>query len=167
MPYVVGRRYPFSSLKFLFLTICMALSQSVTALEVGSHVPEISLPTSVGRLSLDQYRGKVVYLDFWASWCAPCRHSFPWMNAIQSKYGALGLKVIAVNLDTSSDDWKRFLAAVPANFEIAFDPKGDVPRQFDVKGMPTSRIVMQHVGFNDESRNDLENAIQSAVGSKP
>ena len=67
-------------------------------------------------LDLGQYRGKVVYLDFWASWCEPCRKSFPWMNAMQKAYGERGLVIISVNVDTERKDADRFLKAMPAMF---------------------------------------------------
>lgn len=157
----------------LILALGLAAAPATMALERGSQAPDVDLTTAAGMFRLDKYRGSVVYVDFWASWCAPCRQSFPWMNDMQSKFGRQGLKVIAVNLDANSDDWKRFLASAPANFEIAFDPKGVLARRFEVKGMPSSvligrdgRVVLQHVGFNEGSRAKLEEAIQSTVETK-
>ncbi len=153
----------------LFL-ISWFFAQASFALESGSPVPNIELKTANGQIRLDQLRGKVVYVDFWASWCAPCRRSFPWMNDIQSKYAAQGLQVIGINLDANSDDARRFLAATPARFEVAFDPEGGAARRFEVKGMPTSvligrdgKVLSQHVGFNDEARDKLEAAMRSAL----
>src|SRR5579863_797355 len=68
-------------------------------------------------LDLNQYHGKVVYLDFWASWCKPCRQSFPWMNRMLDMYGDKGLVIIAVNLDEDRKDADRFLKEVPAKFQ--------------------------------------------------
>ena len=92
---------------------------------------------------------------------------------MQSKFGRQGLKVIAVNLDANSDDWKKFLASAPTNFDIAFDPKGVLARRFEVKGMPSSvligrdgRVVLQHVGFNESSRAKLEEVIQATIEAK-
>ena len=71
---------------------------TASAVDVGQPAPELPLPAGAPGLKLADYRGKVVYLDFWASWCGPCRQSFPWMNEIQEKYGKEGLAVIGVNV---------------------------------------------------------------------
>jgi cytochrome c biogenesis protein CcmG, thiol:disulfide interchange protein DsbE len=98
--------------------ICGTLVASLSpvhALETNMAAPEFELPTDNTTLKLAQYKGKVVYLDFWASWCGPCRQSFPWMNDIQQRFGGQGLHVIAVNLDTHPEDAKKFLAQTPHN----------------------------------------------------
>jgi cytochrome c biogenesis protein CcmG/thiol:disulfide interchange protein DsbE len=143
------------------------------AVETGQAAPAFSLPATGSEINLADYKGKVVYLDFWASWCGPCKQSFPWMNAMQTKYGPQGLKVIAVNLDANKADWKQFLDIVPANFVVAFDQKGMVARQYNIKGMPTSlligrdgKIIVQHAGFNAADRATLEQAIETLIGKK-
>ena len=105
-------------------------------------------------VSLSEFKGKVVYVDFWASWCGPCRKSFPWMNEIQKKYQDQGLAVVAINLDTDNELAQEFLKQVPANFSVRFNPEGDVARRFDLLGMPSSfmfnrqgQLVQHHVGF--------------------
>jgi len=128
------------------------------------------LPTaraSMPDLDLDQYRGKVVYLDFWASWCEPCRKSFPWMNAMQKAYGGRGLVVIAVNVDTVRNDADHFLRTVPANFQVLYDPAGDLAQRYRLVGMPSAflvdrdgRIVTHHVGFTSDSPRVEEAEIQ-------
>ena len=90
------------------------------------------------RLELAQFKGQVVYLDFWASWCAPCRESFPWMNRLQNELGHDGLVVIAVNVDRERADADRFLREHPAHFRIVYDPDGLLAEKFGVRGMPTS-----------------------------
>ena len=103
---------------------------------------------------LSEYRGQVVYIDFWASWCGPCRQSFPWMNELHDRYAEQGLVVVAVNLDESRDDARRFLDQVPARFPIVFHPEGNLPDQYGVQAMPSSylvdrdgRIVHRELGF--------------------
>jgi len=121
-------------------------------------------------LDLSQYRGKVVYLDFWASWCGPCRQSFPWMNAMQDKYGAKGLVVIAVNLDEQHADAVKFLDKIPANFKVVFDPQGSLAEQYDLVGMPSSFLIDQtgainhrHMGFLDSSPAKYEQEIRTLL----
>jgi len=106
------------------------------------------------KFNLEDYEGKVIYLDFWASWCIPCRKSFPWMNRIQQKYGTDKLVVIAVNLDKKRSLAENFLLEYPANFKILYDPAGKLAKYYQIKGMPSSIIfdqsgtpVAAHTGF--------------------
>ena len=121
-------------------------------------------------LDLSQYRGKVVLVDFWASWCAPCRHSFPWLNDMQAKYGARGLVVIGVNVDRERAEAERFLRDVPARFAIVYDPSGALASTYDVPGMPTSfvfgpdgKLIGKHIGFKQGSRAEREAELQQLL----
>jgi len=121
-------------------------------------------------VDLADFKGKLTYVDFWASWCGPCRQSFPWMNEMQAKYGARGLQVVGINLDRKRDDAERFLAELPATFTIAFDAAGDSAKRFGVKGMPTSvligpdgKVLYMHTGFRNEERAQLEGRITAAL----
>src|SRR5579872_6640471 len=92
-------------------------------------------------LDLAQYRNKVVYLDFWASWCAPCLQSFPWMTEIQRIYGSRGLVVVAVNVDRDNQLAHRFLQDKLVNFRIVYDPEGAIAKQYAIRDMPTSMLI--------------------------
>ncbi len=92
-------------------------------------------------LDLSAYRGKVVYLDFWASWCTPCRLSFPWMNEIQQSYGRSGLVVIGVNVDHDRALADEFLRASSPDFKIVYDPNGAIASQYNFRDMPTSVLI--------------------------
>lgn len=155
----------------LLLLLCSSVfSASVLALEVGERVPELDLPGKGQHVAIGKSLGKVIYIDFWASWCAPCRQSFPWMNAMQEKYKTQGLEIVGINLDEQPDDAERFLAKLPAKFTLAYDPQGVSAKACAVKGMPTSllvgrdgKVLLKHVGFNSESRDALERQIQAAL----
>jgi len=92
-------------------------------------------------LDLDSCRGQVIYLDFWASWCAPCRQSFPWMQATKNAYEHQGLTVIAIRLDHDRADAEQFLQRFHPGFAVQFDPQGAFAERFKVAGMPTSVII--------------------------
>ena len=123
-----------------------------------------------GQIDFSAYRGNVVYLDFWASWCEPCRESFAWMNDIHEQYQGKKFKIIAVNLDTNKDDARVFLDQVPAKFDIAYDPDGTTAQAYKLKGMPTSflidskgRIAAEKVGFKFSETKKLESKIRELV----
>jgi cytochrome c biogenesis protein CcmG, thiol:disulfide interchange protein DsbE len=155
---------------FLAILLSLGVTAEAHALDTGSAAPDFELAGAQGSVKLSSTAGSVVYLDFWASWCGPCKQSFPWLNSLQAKYGAKGLKVIGVNLDAKNEDAQKFLAQIPAAFPVAFDPKGTTPGLYGVKGMPTSfligkdgKIVFQHLGFRETDREDLEKQIETAL----
>lgn len=135
-------------------------------------VPAVSAGQSA--LNLDEYRGKVVYLDFWASWCVPCRKSFPWMNAMQAKYADRGLVVIGVNVDAEAADAQAFLAETPATFRIVYDPEGKLAEHYGLMGMPSSfvidrdgKVVANHVGFRESSPAEYEQQLRDLLSRQP
>lgn len=142
------------------------------ALDAGQPAPDIELAAGPGVEKLSKLKGKLVYVDFWASWCGPCRQSFPWMNEMQAKYGAKGLQIVGINLDAMRADADQFLAQLPAKFTLSFDSKGDTAKRFGVKGMPTSvligpdgTVLAVHQGFKDEDRKELEAKFVNALGA--
>lgn len=152
--------------------VAIATPWTAAAREPGAPAPDVALPdaTVPGLARLSDLRGRVVYLDFWASWCAPCRLSFPWMNEMQARHQGRGLQVVGVNLDAQRADALAFLQQVPARFPVAFDPAGVSPRAFGVRAMPTSvlidasgRVVAVHRGFHLDQRDRLEASLVAAL----
>ena len=122
------------------------------------------------RLGLSSHEGKVVYVDFWASWCVPCKGSFKWMNAMHGKYSEQGLVIIAVNVDSDQNAAARFLEEHPADFRLLYDPKAELATHYDLPAMPTSyvygpdgKLHSTHVGFQEENAADLEQTIVSLL----
>ena len=121
-------------------------------------------------LNLADYRDQVVLLDFWASWCVPCRRSFPWMNQMQQKYGEQGLVIIGVNMDANAADADAFLREYPAQFTIISDSSGTLARQFEVEAMPSSyvigrdgAVVATHMGFQVKKSDEYEEQIRQVL----
>lgn len=134
---------------------------------VLSFSPQLS---GAGDLNLERHVGKVVVLDFWASWCVPCRRSFPWMNAMQDKYAQDGLVIIAVNVDREVENAAAFLAQYPAKFEIVYDPDAILAKAYDIQVMPSSFVIdrngetiEQHSGFKVKKQDEYEVVIRSAL----
>lgn len=122
------------------------------------------------RYSLSDFEGKVVYLDFWATWCKPCRASFPWMNEMQAKYEAQGFEVVSINLDQEPLSIATFLNRYPANFKILLDPIGEVASDYELLGMPSSYLIDKdgvlrhtHTGFFNKSKPQYEQEIVSLL----
>jgi len=156
-------------------TLGIALAATfASAAEIGAPAPALTLPTAGGEtVALDALRGKVVYVDFWASWCGPCRKSFPWMAEMQKKYGPSGFTVVAVNVDKKRPDAERFLQATPAQFTVVYDPAGATPSAWNVKAMPTSFVIdakgnvaVIESGFREENVAELEGRIKTLVGNR-
>lgn len=142
------------------------------ALDAGAKAPDFELGAPDGKLRLADLKGQYVYLDFWASWCGPCRQSFPWMNSLQEKFGPK-LKVVGISVDKKNDDARQFLKEVPAKFLVAFDESGTTPKAYGVKGMPTSlligpdgNVVFVHQSFKESDTASLEAKIRSAMEKK-
>ena len=154
--------------------LCMAtlVAPAAWSLDAGAAAPDLNLPGLKDAVTLAALKGKVVYVDFWASWCGPCKQSFPFMNELQGKYGAKGLEIVAINLDAKRGDADKFLAEMPAQFTVAFDAKGDSARRFEVKSMPSSyligrdgKVIAAHKGFKEEERGELDARIAQALGT--
>lgn len=132
--------------------------------------PALVVRTAHGDVSLESLKGKVVVLDFWASWCAPCHQSFPWLDALQKRYADQGLVVLAVDVDKDSDLADRFVARHPVSFTIGYDPAGRAASAMKVSGMPSTFVIdrtgavrMRHVGFDAKKTQPLQNAIEEAL----
>jgi thiol-disulfide isomerase/thioredoxin len=126
----------------------------------------------LGLAEVQKTKGQYIYIDYWASWCGPCRQSFPWMNTLQAKLGPKGLKVVAVNVDAKRTDADKFLSHTPAQFTIAYDPQGESAKKLAIKTMPTSmlvspegRVLFVHSGFRAEETLQLEAKISAAMGN--
>jgi len=144
---------------------------------VYAPMAQVSLPNIAGGSAmLEDYRGQVVLVDFWASWCVPCRQSFPWMNRLQQQYGAeslygeKGLKVVAINLDQDAELAREFLEDIPAQFTVLLDTEAQLPEAYGVIGMPSSYLIdrsgkirAQHIGFHQDRLDDYEDTIKTLL----
>ena len=119
---------------------------------------------------LSAHKGKVVVVDFWASWCVPCRRSFPWMDEMQDKYREQGLVIVGVNEDNSWQEAEEFLQSYPVRFEIVRDPDELLAKEFEIVAMPTTYIfdrdgelVTRHLGFKTRLMDEYEAIIRDTL----
>lgn len=152
----------------------LILGAAALAAEVGESAPDFSLADineGEPSFTLSDLRGKLVYLDFWASWCAPCLLSLPLYNDLYNKYRDQGLEIVGINIDNPVEDGLDFLLDTPLDFKIPADPDGETPALYDVYGMPTSYLIdregvirLVHEGFRNGDIELIEQEIQSLLG---
>lgn len=126
-----------SSFLFPFLFFCLGF------VHADELAPDFELRTLDGERSvkLSDYRGKVVYLDFWASWCGPCRQSLPAFERLQQEYADQDFKVLAVNLDAEASDAQSFLSQYPVSYTVLADASGSISRRYELVGLPSSVLL--------------------------
>ncbi len=141
----------------------------------GAAAPNCKLALLDGSAAKDlaQFKGKVVYVDFWASWCGPCAQSFPFMNKLQGDLKPKGLEIVGVNLDEEPGEANAFLAKTPARFTVMADASGQCPQEFGVKAMPSSYLIDRkgvvrqvHLGFKPSEASQLREQVQSLLDEK-
>jgi thiol-disulfide isomerase/thioredoxin len=153
----------------LTMALCVIPRAAAPSNSKPRPAPTFTLPTANGTVVLDSLRGRVVLVDFWASWCVPCRGSFAWMKSMHERYSSKGLSIVAINLDKERPAADAFLADVKVPFTVAFDPRGRTAESFRVQAMPTSfivspsgAIVYTHLGFDPKKTAEFEHMIQEA-----
>ena len=137
----------------------------------GQAAPEVTLTMRDGKkLLLSQMRGQVVMINFWASWCGPCRQEMPLLDAMYKKYKAMGFTLVGVNVEPNSKEAQAFLRDVPVSFPIAFDNDSKLTKVFDVQGMPSSVIIdrrgierVVHKGYRPGDENTYLDNIRSLI----
>ena len=179
-----GMPLTFQTMPRLF-TVAMLLGSlilsSLASAERGSHItldeplpqPEWSLPVIAngeGTLTATSNLGRVTYVDFWASWCGPCRLSLPALNRLSQEFDPSDFAVVAISVDYVDEDALDFLARYPVDYPVAIDKTGDSGRAFAVAGMPSGYLIGRdglirevHVGFRKGDEQVLRERIQALL----
>jgi len=159
----------------LLAAALILVSGASRAADEGEQAPAFSARSlnGDGSITLSSYRGKVVYLDFWASWCAPCQAALPALEELRKEFPADQFQVIAVNVDTDPEKALRLLAKHKIGYPSAADPDGRLPETFGLKTMPTSYLIdrqgvvrMVHPGFRSSDVEGLRARIKTLVEAK-
>ena len=161
-------------MKKLFLSTLMLLvvPSLAQAAQEGQSPPQCAatLAGSAEKLDITAFKGKVILIDFWATWCPPCKKSMPFLNGLRNERLKDGFEIIAINVDEDSEEAKRFLGSNPVDYVMAFDPKGDCPAKFEVQAMPSSYLVDRtgkirkvHLGFRDEDQTMIRDQVSALL----
>ena len=140
----------------LVLLSALLMSAASYPADIGEKAPAFTLKDINGNtVTFDSLKGKVVFLDFWATWCGPCKEEFPELDALHKKYGKDGLEVVGVNIDKSESNVAEFLKKRPVSFTILLNATGDIAETYGLPGMPTGYIIgrdgiihHRHIGFS-------------------
>jgi thiol-disulfide isomerase/thioredoxin len=124
------------------LLLCGIVITSLHAATLDQPAPDFTLKSLSGKnLKLSEFKGNVVMLNFWASWCGPCRKEMPLLNELQKKYEALGFVILGVNVEQELELAKSFLKDTPVDFPVVFDSSNNVSQAYDVIAMPTTILI--------------------------
>ncbi|GAC1693573.1 MAG: hypothetical protein PVS2B3_03040 [Steroidobacteraceae bacterium] len=153
------------------IAAALLLSVPVLAAAPGAPAPQFSLASRDGRnVSLAQYKGQVVMLNFWASWCGPCRQEMPLLESIYKKYNKLGFTMLGVNVESDSNAANAWLKETPVSFPILYDKESQVSKLYDVAGMPTTVIIdragkvrLIHRSYRPGDENEYLDSIRTLI----
>jgi len=172
---IVVRRHGRSwRITILAATLSVLWLANALAVNVGAAAPEFVLP-ELGvpgkRIDSRDLLGKVIFVDFWASWCGPCRQSLPMYVKLRKEISRADFVILAINVDENGDDARRFLEAHPVDYPVLRDPQGSVPGAFGVLGMPSSYVIdrrgivrARHVGFVPADIDALRKQVNELLG---
>ena len=161
----------FNRREFATLAVAAAVGTPALAVSATGPAPAFQLGSLGGKpISLAQYKGQVVMINFWASWCGPCRQEMPVLEQLHKKYKPMGFTMLGVNVEPDSALAAQFLKATPVTFPILLDTKSEVSKLYSVPGMPTTVIVdrkgtlrWKHVSYKAGDENEYLNQIRTLV----
>lgn len=155
----------------MVLAMVLLFSGTVNAKSVNQKAPEIALPDKSGKtVKLSDFRGQVVMVNFWASWCQPCRTEMPLIEKIYQRYKKLGVTVLGVNVDEDPKKGMKMLKETPVSFPVVYDSKNTVIEKYKVQAMPSTYMVDAkgnirevHRGYKAGDEKDYENYIRKLL----
>jgi peroxiredoxin len=126
----------------LLLLASLFIVASVQAAEISGPAPDFTLKSLSGEnVKLSEYRGQVLLINFWASWCGPCRQEMPLLDKLHQRYAAYGFTVFGINVEENSEAAKKMIKDAPVSFPILFDTENSVSKAYNVSAMPSTVMV--------------------------
>ncbi|MDH5179790.1 MAG: TlpA family protein disulfide reductase [Gammaproteobacteria bacterium] len=153
------------------MLVMLGMTSSVNASAVKGKAPDFTLKSNSGKnLKLSEFRGQVVMINFWASWCAPCRQEMPHLENLYNKYHKLGFTILGVNVEENSDKAKSLLKDIKVSFPVLFDTGNSVSKKYNVSAMPSTVLVDRngnmrflHKGYKPGYENDYAKQIRTLI----
>ncbi len=154
--------------------IALTLTAPAGAGGAGTAAPDFTLPARAGgEISLKGLKGQVVLINFWATWCGPCRQEMPLLDQIYQRYKSLGFTLLAVNVEEDSAGAVHWLKDTPVTFPVLFDRENHVSKLYDVSAMPSTVIVDRkgqvrfvHYGYTPGTENEYQDQIRTLIREK-
>jgi peroxiredoxin len=165
----------FSKMNFLkrcaMAAVVLATGAFAASGDAGGPAPSFTLTTLSGQAGgLSEYKGQVVMVNFWATWCGPCQQEMPLLDQMYKKYKPAGFTLIGVNVDKESPAVKELLARKPVSFPVLLDPANQVSKAYHVDEMPSSVIIDRkgqiryiHRGYKPGDENDYQDRIRQLI----
>lgn len=162
---------PFRLTWLLVLVAVLLFRAAPAPADVTGIAPDFALPDSRGQtVSLENFAGEVVLINFWASWCAPCRQEMPLLEAIYQRYASLGFNLLGINVEEDSSLADRFLQTTPVSFPILYDRENSISKLYDVIAMPTTILVDRqgqmrfiHHGYEPGYEKDYQDQVRALI----
>ena len=157
---------------FLGLALTLLVSTLAWAATVSGPAPAFALQSNGGQqVALSSLKGKVVMVNFWATWCVPCRQEMPHLQALYEKYNGLGFELLAVNVEkNNAEGARKWLQETPVTFPVLFDPENQVTKLYKVQTMPSTVIIgrdgtmrFMHNGYKPGYENDYQTEVRSLL----
>ncbi|MDH5443923.1 MAG: TlpA family protein disulfide reductase [Gammaproteobacteria bacterium] len=160
-----------------FIGLCLAIIvssshiSSLQAAQLSGKAPDFTLKSMSGKnLKLSEFRGQVVMINFWASWCAPCRQEMPLLEDLYKKYKPLGFTLLGVNVEEDSSKAATLLKSIKVSFPILYDNKNKVSKLYKVAAMPTTVIIDRdgrlrylHKGYKPGYEKDYQKQVRALI----
>lgn len=159
------------TMRICMLLLFVAATGAIHAEEISGVAPDFTLKSRSGKnLKLSEFRGQVVMLNFWASWCGPCRQEMPLLDQLYQRYRSMGFTILAVNVEDTSGDALKMLEEVPVRFPVLFDPDNAVSDTYGVEAMPSTVLIDRdgnmryaHLGYMPGYELDYDREIKGLI----
>ena len=157
------------------LALVLFVASTASALGPGDAPPVIDMLDQAGKkVDLNELKGQVMLVDFWASWCGPCKQEMPVLEELHKKYSGQGLVIVGINIDSNPKKMANFLAGTPVSFRIVHDRKLAVAAKYEPNTMPSSYFIGRdgtiryvHEGFHKKDAAELEARIKTLLAESP